>query len=182
MIKKILILALASITVFSCSTKKTRTKKEAKQIAMGADVPDFTAYNIETLHTEDAVPKNLMKAKVQMRYKNGNERYPVGIDIVTYSQEDGTEESHLIADSAIYTADSTLYTVYGNVVLDDYKKGQKLETDTLNFNKETGDIFTPARVRITTEDEIVTGRGMRANQNNPEEYELEDMEGTVYVD
>ncbi len=182
MIKKILILALASVAVFSCSTKKTRTKKEAKQIAMGTDVPDFTAYNIETLHSEDAIPKNRMKAKVQMRYKNGNERYPDGIDIITFSKEDGTEESHLVADSAIYTADSTLYTVYGNVVLDDYKKGQKLETDTLHFNKESGDIFTEAKVKMTTESEIIYGRGLKANQNNPEEYEISDIDGYADVD
>lgn len=182
MIKKILILALASVAIFSCSTKKTRTKNEAKQIVLGTDIPDFTAYNVETLHTEEAVPKNLLKAKVQIRYKNGNERYPVGIDIVTYSKEDGKEESHLVADSAIYTADSTLYTVYGNVVLDDYQKGQKLETDTLHFNKETGDIFTSDKVKMTTEAEIIYGRGLKANQNNPEEYEILDIDGYADVD
>ncbi|MBB6459402.1 LPS export ABC transporter periplasmic protein LptC [Flammeovirga kamogawensis] len=181
MIKKILILAIVSVTLFSCGSK-TRTKREAREIVMGTETPDFTAFNIETVHTEDAIPKNRLKAKVQMRYKNGNERYPEGIDIVTFDEEDLSESSHLVADSAIYTADSTLYTVYGNVVLDDYKKGQKLETDTLHFNKENGDIFTDDRVKITTEDEIVTGKGMRANQNNPEEYEILDIEGSVFVE
>ncbi|MBB3698433.1 LPS export ABC transporter periplasmic protein LptC [Flammeovirga yaeyamensis] len=181
MIKKIFILLIASAALFSCG-KKTRTKKEARQIALGVDTPDYTAFNIETMHTEDAVPKNKLKAKVQMRYKNGNERYPEGIDIVTYDQESSEESSHLIADSAIYTADSTMYTVYSNVVLEDYKKGQKLETDTLHFNKETGDIFTDDNVKITTEYEIVTGKGMRANQNDPENYEILQVTGSVYVE
>ncbi|NLR90060.1 MULTISPECIES: LPS export ABC transporter periplasmic protein LptC [Flammeovirga] len=180
MIKRIFIIAIASMTLFSCGSK-TKTKREARMISLGEDTPDFTAFDIETLHTEDAVPQNKLKAKVQMRYKNGNERYPNGIDIVTYDTETGDESSHLIADSAIYTADSTMYTVYSNVVLQDYKKGQMLETDTLHFNKETGDIFTDDHVKITTEDEIVTGKGMRANQNNPEEYEILDIEGSVYV-
>ncbi|MEH0158537.1 LPS export ABC transporter periplasmic protein LptC [Limibacter armeniacum] len=168
----ILIIA-AGIT--ACSTTK---KKDDLSQKLDPNAPEYMAKNATTIYTEDTKLKMKMEAKVQMRFTDGNERYPEGIFITTFNQ-DGKEQSTLVADSAIYFYKDHLYRAMGNVVLNDKNKGQKLETNLLNFNNESGDIFTDDSVKITTEGATTFGVGMKANQNDPDDYEIQNITGTI---
>ncbi|PWJ34141.1 LPS export ABC transporter protein LptC [Sediminitomix flava] len=177
-LKKTILFVTALVGLFACSESR---KANNEVIELGDNVPESTSWNVETLYNENEELQMRMQARAQYSYATGNRRYPEGIKIITYTPE-GDVESTMIADSALYISDSSLYIAYSNVVLVDEVKEQTLETDTLNYFEKTGDITTDARVKIIKDGEITTGKGMRANRSDPDDYELLDIEGTVYID
>ncbi len=142
--------------------------------------PELSFKNINTLYTEDTRSVLRMKAPVQYRYQNGNERYPKGINIEMYTEK-GELRSTLVADSAIYTDSTNLYTVMGNVVVEGLHDGKKLETELLNWNKITEEIFTDDSVTITEGRQILTGKGLKANQDFSD-YTILEPTGVAYVE
>lgn len=166
--------------VAACSSS-TKKKGDFAEITLDPNTPEYLSKNTTTFFTEATKPKMKMVAETQMRFSDGNEHYPDGIDITTYDEE-GKVQSTLVADSAIYYYKENVYTALGNVVLIDKQKNQKLESDTLNFNKDNGDVYTDARVKITSDDLLMYGKGLKANQNDPDNYEILDIEGSQIRD
>lgn len=150
-------------------------------LTMDEQTPQYLTHNSSTVMTEEGQLKMKMDAPVQMRYKDGNELYPDGLHIITYDPE-GKIDSDLVADSAIYFAKDNVYKVMGSVVLKQPRAGKKLETEVLNYNKVNGDIYTDERFRITDAGQITTGKGLKANQKDPNSYEMNDVDGTVLLD
>lgn len=174
--KSVLIVFTAACLASGC--KETRLAS-AKIESLSEEEPELTFKNINTLYTEDTRPVLRMKAPIQYRYQNGNERYPAGINIEMFNEE-GQLKSTLVADSAVYSDSTRTYTVMGNVVVEGLQDRKKLETNLLNWNKETEDIFTDDSVRITEGPQILTGVGLRANQDFSN-YEILNPIGSVYV-
>ncbi len=75
----------------------------------------------------------------------------------------GQVTSEVTGDSGIIRENSGQFNIFGNVVVIS-ENGSKLETDYLYWDSKTDRIHTDAFVRITTDDEIVTGWGMEADQ------------------
>jgi LPS export ABC transporter protein LptC len=177
-IRYIAILSFLSILIFSaCKETKLASDKIEK---LGNDEPQLIFSNINTHYTENTNSMLKMKAKKQLRFQDGRERYPEGIYIEMY-QVDGKLKSTLLADSAIYLPTEKMYRVMGNVVVENKIQGKKLESDLLNWNKETEEVFTDSKVRITADGQIITGKGLKAKQDFSE-YEILDIEGTVPIE
>lgn len=146
---------------------------------LAEDEPELTFKNINTLYTEDTKPVLRMKAPVQMRYQNKNERYPEGINIEMYNEQ-GLLKSTLVADSAIYIDSTNIYTVMGNVVVEGIEDDKKLETNLLNWDKTTEDIFTEDSVTITEGRSVIYGVGLKADQTFTN-YEILNPIGSHYI-
>jgi hypothetical protein len=60
------------------------------------------------------------------------------------------------------------------------KNGEKLETEKLIWDENSQRIYTDAAVKITTDKEIIMGRGMESNQDFSK-YELKQVTGTIQL-
>ncbi|GAA4849873.1 LPS export ABC transporter periplasmic protein LptC [Algivirga pacifica] len=160
--------------------QKTKTKKELS-LMLDPNTPEYMSKNVVMTVTENTKLNMKMEAALQLRYSDGNEHFPEGIFITTYDPK-GEKQSTLVADSAIYYEKEHVYKAMGNVVLIDLNKEQTLETDTLNYNKNNGDIYTDTKVKITADGLITYGTGLKANQHNPDDYEILNVEGSAYID
>ncbi len=170
---------LLACALGSCAKKMKATDFElADKIAQG-EHPLLTFQQVSTLYTEATKKVMKVEAPVQLRYENGDERFPQGLSMERYDPQQALMTT-LVADSAFYNYEEDVYKVMGNVVVVNMEKKQQLETDELNWDRKTEEIHTERPVRITDEYQIINGKGLRANQDFSE-YTLSEVTGSVAV-
>ena len=126
--------------------------------------PIATFSNIETLFSDSAVVRIILNAPTQMDFKNGNRQFPNGIKI-NFFEKDQTNYATLTANSASYDINKKLYTAKGNVVVANAVKKETLKTEKLYWNPEEKKVYTDNFVKIETEQEIIQGQGLEADQD-----------------
>lgn len=88
--------------------------------------------------------------------------FPKGIEVNFFSNT-GKTESHLRANQAIRYTNSALWKAKGRVIVVN-SKGEKLETESLNWDENKELIFSDEFVKLSTGKQIITGIGFKANQ------------------
>ena len=91
----------------------------------------------------------------------------------------GKKESELNAGYAIIDDKNDLMLAENNVIVRNIK-GDILETEKLNWNQETEEIFTEEFVKITTKNEVIYGIGLESNQNFSK-YSIRNIKGTITI-
>ena len=110
----------------------------------------------------------MISAPTLERYTNAETPYnlfPNGIVLRGYT-EDGFMETMIVADYAknIIGAEEEIWEAYGDVVIYNYIKGQRVETDTLYWNQKNHRIYTHRPVKITTPESFMQGYGMESDE------------------
>ena len=154
---------VVATTLFSC-----------KDDILTGDISDVES--LPTQIIDSMVLKQYMRGEVSFmvsaplleRYANAKPPYnlfPSGIVLRGYTQE-GFMETMIVADYAknIIDAEEEIWEAYGDVVINNYIKGQKVETDTLYWNQKTHKIYTHRPVKITTPDSFMQGYGMESDE------------------
>ena len=126
--------------------------------------PVMETTNVQTFYSDSARVKIKLKAPVQQQFETGDGIYPKGLDMI-FLQENGQVGSTLKSSYGKYTKETDSYLVRGNVVVHNVLRNQTLNTEELRWDKQKQQIYTDKFVKIRTEDEILTGHGLRANQD-----------------
>ena len=110
----------------------------------------------------------MVSAPLLERYSNAAPPYnlfPNGIVLRGYAQ-DGFMETMIVANYAknIIGSEEEVWEAYGDVVINNYIKGEKMETDTLYWNQKTHRIYTHRPVKLTTPDMFMQGYGMESDE------------------
>ncbi|WP_230679959.1 LPS export ABC transporter periplasmic protein LptC [Pontibacter sp. 172403-2] len=121
-------------------------------------------HDIIMLFSDSARLQIKLKAPVQQEFDNGDGVFPKGLYVEFYG-EPGQITSTLKANYGKNDKRKNLYIARGNVIVENLQKKEKLETEELYWDKNKGKIYTDKFVRITTAEEILTGEGLRANQD-----------------
>jgi hypothetical protein len=112
------------------------------------------------VNTDDPGANNLQElAREQL--SNTYQLADSGVLIEFYAP-DGSLESRLSAHRAELYNDEGRATALGNVIVQN-AKGDKLETERLNWLRDRDSLYTPSAVTITTGEEIIFGDSMVAN-------------------
>jgi len=127
----------------------------------------------------------MISAPLLERYTNVETPYnlfPKGIVLRGYT-EDGFLETMIVADHAknIIGSQEEIWEACGDVVVNNYIKGQKMETDTLYWNQNTRRIYTHRLVKITTPDAFTQGEGMESDEMARDATLLKPNDGFVIV-
>lgn len=106
-------------------------------------------------------------AKKMERYTTAQEPYdffPEGINVKAYTK-DGALETEIRANSAKHktAASNEVWEAYGNVIINNYVKGERMVTDTLYWNRLTKKIYTHCVVKLTSPDIFMQGVGMESD-------------------
>src|SRR5690606_30784655 len=123
------------------------------------------AEDVEMRFSDSGTLKAIIEAPVLDRHP-GKETYSIfdkGVKGNFYGT-DGLVENSLKSNYGISYDFKKIVELRNDVQLVNYK-GEKLNTDKLIWDQNTGKIYTDAFVKITTPENIIYGEGFESNQN-----------------
>lgn len=96
--------------------------------------------------------------------KEPYDNFPNGINVKAFTRE-GLLETEISSDYAkhINGTKEEIWEAYGNVVVNNYIKGEKMVTDTLYWDRNSKKIFTQCFVKLTAPDFFMQGYGMESD-------------------
>lgn len=153
----LILLTLASCTKFTNKELRSRSRDtvQAKEVAE----------QVVISFTDSGKLKAKLNTPVMVGIKHAAEPYvemPRGVKGDFYD-DSGRVESFLSSEYAISYTKSKKVLLRRNVEVMNIK-GEKLNTEELNWDQRSGQIYTDKFVKITTADQIIMGDGMTANQ------------------
>ncbi len=133
-------------------------------------IPRQVVANMYAVQTNNGGLQMRMEAKLMQRFQNDStkvsyELFPEGFDVFGYNKE-GLLETHIHSLEAKHTTtkDDEKWEAYGNVVIKNFIKGERMETDTLYWDRENGKIYTHCFVKMYTPQGFMQGYGMESDE------------------
>jgi len=171
------VILFIAVLFFSCKTDiKKINELDIKHL------PSQKAKNITILRTDSTIIKaEIFAPEVEHFFslKNPYTNFPKGLEATSYKKYPVIETS-LSCQKAKHLINEQLWIVENKVVvINDI--GYKLETELLYWDEEKRSIYTEKDVRITTENEIIWGKGLTADQDF-KDYEIIEPVGSIYID
>ncbi len=133
------------------------------------ELPTQVVLDMNAAQTENGMMQMRMQAKRMERYEKGEkesyELFPEGFQVFAYNEQ-GLLETRIFSDEAKHTinGDSEQWSAYGNVIVNNYLKGEKIETDTLYWDRENQLIYTDCYVRLSSPDGFMQGYGLKSDE------------------
>lgn len=121
-----------------------------------------------------------LKAPKQLNFENGDREWPESL-YLEYLDKEGNITSTFKADYVIYKGKDELYHAKGNVVVNNAKDGDELNTEELFWNPVHEEFYTERFVTIQSEGEVHTGEGLRADQDFST-YKILKPQGTLNLE
>lgn len=148
---------------FSCKEHLPVTGSLVREETPSTVVDDMTF-----IQTNSGIVSMLVTAPRMERFTEGDEPcdiFPMGINVKAYNQ-DGALETEITSVFARHKTarENEIWEAYGNVVIKNYIKGEKMETDTLYWDRKNQKIFTHTMVKLTTPDLFMQGIGMESDE------------------
>lgn len=153
-----------SLTLTSCGDYAK--KNVAKMMKSDTMIYTQEARNVTIDYSDSGLLKAKITAPKLIGYKvDGNEivKMPKGI-VANFYNDSGAVESYLTAEYGISYQTKKITEVTRNVQLRN-NKGERLNTEKLVWDQRRQLIYTDKFVRITTNDEVLTGEGLESKQD-----------------
>lgn len=148
---------LISVLVFSCQTNSPPEVEKAE-----VRLPDSELEEATIIFTIQGVRRMLLKADYIARYEKEDSTTARVVHADFYDEE-GKHSSVLTSDFGVIKENSKELWVSGEVVVIS-DEGVKLETETLRWDPNIDRILTDDFVKVTREEDILTGYGLEADQ------------------
>jgi len=172
-------LLIISILVFvSCKNDMDKVNEITKSII----VPNLSMLDADIQYTDSGRIKLKVQAPELNKYDLDKEPYtefPLGIKVVFF-KSDGSIESQITANYAIYYQEKELWEARGNVIAINEKK-EELNTEQLFWMQNEGKIYSEQFTKINTPDGTFIGdNGFESNQEFSR-WRLKRSKGSVNV-
>ncbi|PRY15041.1 LPS export ABC transporter protein LptC [Pontibacter ummariensis] len=153
------LLACMSFVGFSCQKELKDPDEEQKYKG-----PTLENHDVITLYSDSARLLIKLQAPVQQEFESGDGVFPEGL-YVEFFEKPGQVTSTLRANYGKQNRSENLFLARGNVVVKNLVKQETLETEELFWDRSKAEIYTDKFVKITTAEEVLMGKGLRANQD-----------------
>lgn len=167
---------LLAVTLFACENDI----EEVNAIALKEKFPFETADSIEVIYSDSG--RVLMKITAPlMEHFVGDSSYielSKGVHVIFFN-DSLQPQTELTAEYAINKERQSIMEAKRNVVVVN-EKGDKLNTEHLIWDKNTRMIRTEEFVKITTEDEVIMGNGMEADEHFTK-YKIKQIKGIISI-
>ncbi|MGB0887943.1 MAG: LPS export ABC transporter periplasmic protein LptC [Vicingaceae bacterium] len=150
------------------------SKKDNKPVSVGK--------NVELIYSEKSNVKINITAPLMEEYGKEENKYmemTKGIKVLFYDSLLHVT-STLTANYAIHKVSENIMEAKDNVVVIN-DKGEVLNTEQLIWLEDSSKIYSDEFVKITTEDEIIMGEGMEANQDFTK-WKIHKIKGVINVE
>ena len=175
-------LALAFV-VYSCRSNLA----EAQKLDL-SKVPIQVVDTMLLINSENGLLKMRVESERMEVYEYDTLSYnyfPRGINVYGYSEE-GLLETIIIADEARHdkfvSIGKDLWSAYGNVVVRNILKREKMETDTLYWDEKEKEIWTDCYIKMSSPDGFMQGYGMRSDEMARNSILLNPFDNEFFVD
>jgi len=153
---------------------------EVNSITQKDTLPLLTTQNVDMMYSDSGRLKIHMTAPIEEEFGGMEQKtiLPQGV-FVEFYDDSGSVNSTMRSQYAERHPKEHLTIAKQKVVVVNIK-GEKLETERLNWNDQTNRIYTDAFVKITTADQVIWGDGLEADASFTE-YEIKNIEGTLML-
>ena len=168
--------AIAGIFLLGCETDM----QKVQHFTQNKNEPLREAETLKILYSETGKLKVKIETPKMEEFQNKDEHYvnmPEGILVYFYDSLEQVSSS-LTAERAVFNQKTHIFDARGNVVVKNLEKNQQLNTEHLIWNQEKGKILSDEFVKITTEEQIIMGEGLEANESF-ETYQINKITGTI---
>ena len=155
----------AAVLLFACA------KPESSDINF-EEVPVQIVHDLQVLQTDTGEATMRMHAPVMQKFdyykdslQQSYEFYPEGFFVDAYT-ENGELETTIVSQQArhVTTEGRESWSAFGDVVIINHIKGEKMETDTIYWNRAEKKIYTDCYVRLTSDSGLMQGYGMTSDE------------------
>jgi LPS export ABC transporter protein LptC len=153
---------LGTLGLAGCTEKDEGT---AKPIVYSGPLVETT--NVETLVSDSARLQLRLTAPLEQQYENGDMFYRKSVKVQVYDKPGTLVVNTLDAKFGKLDKAKQLYTMRGDVRVANVPQQQTLRTEELFYDKLKRKIYTDTAmaVRVQTPTEVLTGRGLEANED-----------------
>ncbi|MCW3788389.1 LPS export ABC transporter periplasmic protein LptC [Plebeiibacterium sediminum] len=165
--------------IYSCSSNKPEEIKAIEEIQ---NIPSLELYDYESFITDSGEVKYHLITPKLLNYDKREDPYkefPLGGHIITYDSIN-VIRSEIKCKYAINYEKEKLWDLRNNVEAIN-KDGVIFNTEQLFWNETEKRIYTEKFIKITTEDNIITGYGLEATQDL-DEYEIQNVTAILEVE
>lgn len=173
--------SLAVMFVFFCACGGEK-KRMADAITERDSLPAMKTYGVETLISDSGVIRYKILADEWLVYDRKKTPYwafEKGIYLEKFDSLHNVEAS-IVADTAYYYTNERLWTLKNNVDINNVK-GERFQTDKINWDESKKKIYSDEYIKITQLDKIITGYGFESNQDMTK-YVINNITGIFYVE
>lgn len=142
--------------------------------------PVYELKDIETLYSDSAIVRLLLKAPTQLEYLNKDREFPDGLYLEFY-EPDGTRSSTLRSNYCYYYREQDRWRVLGDVVVKSFINNEQLNTEELYWEPQKEIVYTDKFVRVETEGRILMGEGLEARQDFSW-WKIEKGKGDIFLE
>jgi LPS export ABC transporter protein LptC len=174
---KVIPMLLAFGILYSCENDV----KEIESLTSNKQTPISTGKNVEFIYSEKANVKIKITAPLMEEFGEEENKYmemTEGIKVLFYDSLKNVA-STLTANYAIHRVSKNIMEAKDDVVVVN-DKNEVLNTEHLIWLEDSSKIYTEEFVKITTEDEIIMGEGMEANQDFTK-WKIHKIKGTINI-
>lgn len=163
---------LLSVTCFSKATASESDKY---------DGPMIEGTKLEIIRSDEGVVTSRILTDKLLQYENGDRVYPEGVYVEFYDTDKKSIAAILTANKVYYYAEKDTHELKGDVEIKSYEGHKQLNTEELYWDSSTEEVYTDKFVRIETEEELLTGKGLRAKRDLSQ-YNVLTPQGFVLVE
>jgi LPS export ABC transporter protein LptC len=145
-------------------------------------LPDESSKNVKIIYSDSGIIRAVLYApKIDVYHQQDTPfaELPLGMDLRFY-EDSLREDSRITSNYAIRYLNTGLIIAKENVEVINTNK-EKLNTEYLVWDEEKQLIYTHEFVTITTEDEMILGTGMEADQEFTK-YTIKNIKGTFQIE
>ena len=171
------LMCLCIISNLSCQTAPEKIEKLLSE----KQEPEVCSKNVEWIYTKKGIIQYRVISPEVYRFENKKEyiEFPSGVEVYSFDTK-GRQQSYMKSDYARQNQGDKTIEAKGSVVLEN-KKGEKLETEHLIFDKRAEQISTNGVVKITQRGQAVFGQGFKSNTSFTN-YTLKKSRGIINID
>lgn len=147
------------------------------------EYPNVIGEDIEVIYSDSAMVKAQMFAKSMKQFDNAEKPYiefPEGIKVFVFDEQLEIE-SVIQADYAIYYNDESRWHATGNIIAENFKSGERLDTEELFWDEDKEEIYSNSYTRIVNEDGTFYGQNGFISNQSFTEYTLKGSKGVVNI-
>ncbi|WP_426493584.1 LPS export ABC transporter periplasmic protein LptC [Hymenobacter sp. 102] len=144
-----------------------RKAEEVKVKQVDYKGPTIETENVLMLVSDSAKLRIRLTAPLEQQFESGDMIYPKGVKLTFLDGAGETVVNTITGRYGKFEKAKNLYTMRGDVRVTNVPKQQRMNTEEAFYDKTKASIYTKEQteIRVTTPTEVLTGRGLTANQD-----------------
>ncbi len=165
--------------LFSCQQNEI---EEVKAFSEDEEVPARSSYGVELTYSDSG--RKSMKLFASKMEQFADEEKPRvefrdGFKVLFFGEGDSVSSQMEAEKGTLYEAERRM--VARNDVVVHNAKGERLNTELLTWDQDSGKVYTDRFVKITREDGVIHGNGLVADEDLSS-YKIKEITGEWYFD